>query len=99
MLIIKHIVKQMTEELHDAEKYAEDALKYKTEMMGLADVYYKLANQELEHSAALHDQAVNIIRAYGKEPPTTMQAIWDWQHEQMIEQEKEVRLTLSMYRK
>lgn len=95
---IKWLVEQIREELHDAEKYAECAMKQKDDDRELATVYHRLAEQELEHSHILHDQVVRVIREHGGEPPAAMQAIWDWEHEKMVEEEKEVKLLLEMYR-
>ena len=95
---IKHLVEQIQEELHDAEKYAECAMKHKDDDRELASAYHRLAGQELEHSHILHDQVVRIIREHGGEPPAVMKAIWDWEHEKMIEQEKEVKTLLEMFR-
>lgn len=65
----------------------------------LADMYAELARQELDHAGMEHEQAVRLIKEYGKEPPAAMQAIWDWEHEQMIEEESEIRVMLEMYHK
>ena len=89
----------MSEELHDAEKYARLYHQYKESDRQLSEMFKVLANQELEHSNMEHNQAVRLIRQYkdsGKETPPTMQAIWDWEHEQMVEEEKEVRVLLNM---
>lgn len=95
---IKCLVKLMHEELCDAEKYARLYQKYKDDDRQLAEMFKVLSGQELEHMNMEHQQAVRLIRQFrdsGKEAPAEMMAIWDWEHEQMIEQEQDVRIMLS----
>ena len=93
---IKHLVEQIREELHDAEKYAEASLKNKNDDSALSSVYRQLAEQKLEHSHILHAQVVRVIREHEGEPPAVMQAIWNWEHEQIIKEEHAVKMLLSM---
>lgn len=99
---IKELAKNIKEELHDAEKYADLALEYKDSDRQLADVYYALAKQEVEHGNIEHEQVVRLIRdtrAKGVEPPPAMLAVWDWEHGQIIDEQKEIALMLDMYKK
>lgn len=101
MLIIKKLSRMIKEEIGDAEKYANCALKYKDDDKNLADVFYTLATQELQHMDMLHQQVVRLINDYRTkkgEPPAAMQALYDYVHEEQIEQVKEVRVLLSMYK-
>lgn len=101
MLIIKKLSKMIKEEICDAEKYANCALKYKEEDKQLAETFYTLANNELQHMDALHTQVVRLINDYKAkkgEPPVAMQALYDYVHEEQIENVKEVKLLLSMYK-
>lgn len=100
MQIIKTLSKQIKEELHDAEKYARDALAHKADDPALAATYYRLANAEIEHASMLHDDVVREIeKAKGeKVVPPVMFDIWNWKHDELIEEEKEVRLLLEMYK-
>jgi hypothetical protein len=52
----------------------------------------------MEHAHALHGNVVRVIKEHGGDPPPVMKAIWDWEHEKMIEQEKEVKTLLEMFR-
>lgn len=101
MIIIKHLAKQMKEELHDAEKYAKQAHEYKMEHPALAALYAKLADQELDHASMLHGETVKLIdkAAAEKEVPPVMRELWKWQHEELIEEEREVRTLLDMFRR
>jgi ferritin len=101
MLLIKKLSKMIKEEICDAEKYANCALKYKDEDRTLADVFYTLANEELRHMDMLHAQVVRLIntqKAKGVTVPTGMQEIYDYIHEEEIENTREVRVLLDMYK-
>ena len=91
---IKALVEYIHEELHDAEKYAKAAAKHKDNDKELSSTYAELAHQELNHMDKLHSQAVRLIKAYrdkGNEPPAAMLAVWDWEHEKMIEHTAHVK--------
>lgn len=101
MKVIKDIVKNMREEIEDAEKYAWAAVRAKAEHPDLAEVYNRLSNAEIEHAGMLHKQAVEIIDKYrrdGHETPVAMQAVWEWEHERYMEELAGVKRILEMYR-
>lgn len=101
MIAIKNLSKQIKEEICDAEKYAKEALMNKDTDKSLADTYYTLATQELQHMDMLHQQVVRLINDYRSkkgEPPADMQARYDYIHEEQIESVKEVKILLSMYK-
>lgn len=101
MKIIKHIVEDIREEMQGAEHYAKLATQYKDEDRTLADNYAKMAEAELCHVNALHDQAVRLIKeqkAAGVETPASMQAVWDWEHGKMVDTVARIKTMLNMYR-
>ena len=101
MLVIQKLTKMIKEEIGDAEKYANCALKYKEEDKALADTFYTLANEELQHMDRLHTQVTRIINEYKAkkgDPPALMQAVYDYLHEEQIEKVKEVKILLTMYK-
>ena len=101
MQIIKKLSDMIKDEIHDAEKYANCALKYKDEDRVLAETFYNIAGQELQHMELLHTQVVRIINEYKVkkgEPPAEMQALYDYLHEEQIENVKEVKILLGMYK-
>ena len=101
MLVIKNLSKMIKEEIADANKYANCAIKHRWDDKDLADTFYELANEELEHMEKLHGQVVRIINVYRKEkgdPPPAMQAIYDYLHEEHMAAVKEVKMVLAMYK-
>ena len=102
MKTIKTLVKDIREETEGAEHYAKLAAQYKDEDRALADAYSRLAEAELTHVDALHGQIVRLIQEYkasGAGPvPAAMQAVWDWEHEHMIDTITRVRMLLATYK-
>ena len=94
---IKCLAGLIREELEDAEKYAKKYLMYRESDASLASLFKRIANEELTHSALLHDQAVRIIKSFseqGGEVPASMTAVWEWEHENMIHCRQRVQLML-----
>lgn len=95
---IKILSKHIREELQDAENYAKLALHYKDDDRSLSQAFEKLAGQELDHADILHAQATRLIKhkkETGIEPPVSMLAVWNWEHENMIECVAKIKLLLS----
>lgn len=99
MKIIKCLAENMQEEMHDAEKYAKLAMEYRADYPDLADTFVTLSKQEVNHATMLHNHAERIIRDYkakGGEAPAAMQAVYDWEHERMIDSMAKVRVLQEM---
>lgn len=101
MKVIKQLVGDIREEMEGAEHYAKLATKYKIDDRALADNYAKMAEAELGHVDSLHAQAVRLIKeqkASGVETPAAMQAVWDWEHEKMVDTVTRIKTMLNMYK-
>ena len=66
MKLIEKLCDMISEELDDAEKYARCALKHREDYPELAQTFYKLSNEEMDHMNALHKMVVSIIEDYRK---------------------------------
>lgn len=98
---IKELVEHITEELEGAESYEKKALRYKTDDKALAEMYHNLATQEMGHIDMLHGQVVkyiNAARAAGTEVPVGMQAIWDWEHDKMVDHSTRIKAMQDLYK-
>ena len=99
---IKLLVKDIENELEGAEHCAKLAIQYKDEDHLLAEAYAKIAHIKLEQiSGTMHDQAERLIKAKkaaGIEAPASMQAVYDWEHEKMIDTVARIKTILAMYK-
>lgn len=86
MEVIKKISQKIDSELEDAEKYIKCAYHVREEYPQLADTYYKLSLEEMNHVTMLHDVVVRIINEYKQrnEVPKEMQLLYDYLHERQI---------------
>lgn len=99
MKAIKEIVEDIRDELDGAKHYAEKAVRMRDTDMTAANTYAEMARQELGHADKLHGMAVKLIneqRAAGVTPPASMQVVWDWEHERMIDQTARIKALLDM---
>lgn len=95
---IKHLAQEIREELSDAEKYAREAARLSDDCREDADVYADLSRAELGHANKLHEMAVRHIekaKEAGAQPSEAMRAVWDWEHEQMLDRAAHVKTLLA----
>ena len=86
MEIIKQLSEKIDEELHDAEKYIKCAYKVDETYPQVADVYYKLSLEEMNHVTMLHEAVVRIINDYKQrnDVPPGMQTLYEYLHDRQI---------------
>ena len=93
MEIIKQISEKIDEELHDAEKYIKCAYKVDEDYPQVADVYYKLSLEEMNHVTMLHEAVVRIINDYKQKNdiPPGMQTLYEYLHERQIRKAAKIK--------
>ena len=102
MQVIKQLSEYIEDELHDAEKYLNAAFEYKDKRPNLAQVFYALAEGEMEHMTNLHKSVVEIIENYRKEkgePPAAMQAVYDYLHQKHIDKAAKIKTMQAMFKR
>ena len=100
MKIIKCIAEKIAEEVQDAEAYIELAAKWKKDEPEAADEFAELSAEEMGHVDKLHTEVTQLISRYREtngEPPAGMLAIYDYLHEQQIENAMRVKVKQKMY--
>lgn len=101
MLIIEELSDYIEDEIEDAGKYAKIANEYKETRPALAELYFKLSNEELGHMSQLHMQVTAAIEAYKKEhgaPPEHMMKLYEILHRKHMENAATVKGMLSLYK-
>lgn len=101
MKVIKCIVEMIDDELEGAENYVEAANKYRIEHKRTSDEFIKLAEVEMTHVKALHNEVVRLIeevRAQKGEPPKEMMAIYEFEHEKAIKRAAKIKMMIEEYK-
>ena len=100
MKIIKLMSERIAEELKDAETYIDLATEWEKEQPEAADLFAELSAEEMGHVEKLHNGVTKLITAYREtngEPPAGMLAIYNYLHEQQIENAMRVKVKQRMY--
>lgn len=101
MVIIEKLTEMMEEELDDSEKYIRCALDKREEYPAVAEVFYKLSEEEIKHMEMLHDQTTAIINQYKKAngaPPEAMMTVYKILHKRLINHLTEIRAMQNVYK-
>lgn len=101
MQIIKDLASYIDEELGDSQKYVKKALCMKTTHPQLAQVFYQLSLEEMDHMNRLHAEVEQLIKEEqrkGTEVPDGMMLAYEILHDRSIEWTKEIKLMQTMFR-
>lgn len=106
MRSIQILTDEIKEELEGAKNYAEKYVEYKVKANSANEVRYKelsnrykeMANDELRHSALLHEQAVTAIEESRKviTPPEEMLERWNKAHAYYVDKTAWIKQMLAM---
>ena len=100
MKVIKCLSEQIEDELKDASKYVELAMKWRKEAPEVADLFYELSKEEMGHMEKLHNAAEEQIEAYkdrNGDPPKEMKTLYDYLHEKHKETALQIKVMQGMY--
>lgn len=100
MRSIQKLAHRIHEELDDAQHYAECYVEQKAAgKQQWAAKYQKMAEDELQHAAYLHEFAVceiDQLRTVFKSPPPSMMDAWEAEHKAYVEKAAWIKQMLSM---
>ena len=100
MQIIKDLASYIDEELGDAQKYIKKALCLKDDKPQLAQMFYRLSMEEMDHMNRLHNEVVRVInkhRESGAETPDGMELAYEILHEKSVEWATEIKVMQNMF--
>lgn len=98
---IKLLMEHIEDELDDANTYAKLALECRASDPEMAELFYKLSGEEMNHMNLLHKDVVRRIENYRRmhgEPPAEMLALYNYLHCRMIDDAAEVGVLQGMYK-
>ena len=101
MKIIKCLSELIEDELEDANRYVELAMKWKQEEPDTADLFYELSVEEMGHMEKLHKEVTELIEEYRKEhgePPKEMMVLYEYLHEKHIGTATQIKIKQGMYK-
>ena len=101
MKIIKCLSQLIEDELSDANKYIELAVRWKADEPDTADLFYELSLEEMGHMDKLHQEVTELIEEYRKEngePPRDMMVLYEYLHEMHIKTATEIKVKQGMYK-
>lgn len=96
------LMERIDDELEDAHTYATLALEYRTQDQTTAELFVKLADEEMGHMRSLHKAVERLIEGYRRqkgEPPAAMLAVYQHLHKKAIAKAEQVGVLQSMYSK
>jgi rubrerythrin len=102
MKLIRDLESAISDEISDIKKYAKWAASLKESHPTLAQVLYNISTQEDGHQAAIHNEVVKIIEEHRRthgEPPASMMAVYEFVHQQHIDNLAEARMYQDVYKK
>lgn len=101
MKIIKCLSELIEEELSDANKYIDLAMRWRQDEPDTADLFYELSTEEMGHVDKLHEEVSDLIEEYRREhgdPPKEMMVLYEYLHEKHIGTATQIRVKQGIYK-
>ena len=103
MKVLKDLIEHAHDTMEEVWEYATEALTLRgSGHMELAETYLKIAKMHVEIYGHLHQRMVALIeeeKKKGVAVPASMQAIWDYEHEKLIEEFAEAKVLIDEFNK
>lgn len=99
MELLKKICCKIMEELRDASCYVKMAVRHKSNHAAIAKTLYDISVDELNHAAMLDSAAKTELARYeNTEEYAAAHAVYDFMHEQYLEDVAEIKAMQAQYR-
>ena len=101
MKIIKCLSELIEDELSDADRYVDLAMRWKSEEPDVAELFYELSTEEMGHMERLHKKVTELINEYRNtngEPPKEMLTLYEYLHSKHIGTATQIRVKQGMYK-
>ena len=102
MRILKDLISKAHDTMEEVEFYATKAHHLRSEHRSLADTYIKVAEMHVTIYNMLHEKMVMLIEEEKKKGvvvPASMQAVYDYEHENLIKDFGEMKYLIEEYKK
>ena len=93
MKVIQVTISHMHDTLEEAHEYYRDYIIFKEKYPKFAQTALEMAQNHLNLYTKWHEVVVSLINEYktkGKDIPETMQKLYDYEHEKLIEEYDEL---------
>lgn len=94
---ICHLIKK---ELKYAEKYVKMAIELKIEDKSIGDALYNIATEKIEHTEKLQNICQRLMDTYEQTEMLSndIKSIWKWEKEHYIDDVRDIKGLLSLYK-
>ena len=102
MKVLKDLIQKADDTLDEIEWYAEKAHHLKMDHRAIADTYIKIAEMHISIYGMLHERMTAVIEEHRRqsgEPPKTMLAIWEYEHEKLVKEFAEAKYLIEEYKR
>lgn len=98
MELINELFEMVEEEIADAKKYAQCAIKKKARRPGLATMFAKLSEEEIGHANQLNAQINNLMQECSGKISEKQSGVYEYLQERNTECLNEVKVMLGLFK-